>query len=231
MNCIDFAGKIDYTYLKLDLTSDKLLSLVKDVLNHKFRSLVVPYYAITWLDESIVHKLSLCTVISFPFGTAPTRLKVEEAIAALDMGYDEVDIVSNIWLIKSGLYDQYREEVKQIVSEIRDRYPDKTIKIIGEVTILNYNELRKAIDAINSAKPDFFKTSTGYGPRGTILDDVIQIRQVLNPEIRIKASGGIRSYRQAMDLISAGADVIGTSSAMQIIKECIKLEGCYSGRI
>lgn len=224
MSCIDFAEKIDYTYLKLDLTNNKLLNLVEDVLNYKFRSLVIPYYAINWLDESIIHKLTMCTVISFPFGMTLKHLKVEEARTALDMGYDEVDIVSNTWFIKSGLFEKYREEVKYIVSEIRDSHPDKIIKIIGEVTILNYEELKKTIEAINSAYPDFFKTSTGYGPRGTNLDDVKQTRQMLNPGIRIKASGGIKSYKQALDIISAGADVIGTSSAMEILKECIKLE-------
>ena len=231
MTYIELAGRIDHTYLKLDIERDKVLKLSEEVLKYGFRALVIPQYAIKWIDDNLRDKLRLCTVVSFPHGMTAPSLKINEAIHALNSGFDEVDIVSNVSLVKSGEYKEYEEEVMCIVKEVKSAFPDKVVKIIGEVTVLNPDELELVISAINSAKPDFFKTSTGYGPRGTSVEDVIHIKKLLDDEIGLKASGGIRSYEEALDMFSAGADIIGTSSAVKIVEECIAGGGSQNGSV
>ncbi len=225
MNCNRVANKIDHTYLKLDITRDVVLKLVDETIKYGFRCLVIPQYAIRWLDMEVRNKVRLCTVVAFPHGMVDLSLKINEAKHALEMGFDEIDIVSNVSLVKSGEIEDYEDEIVQIVDVIKSNYPDKILKIIGEITILNTEELELMINVINSVKPDYFKTSTGYGPRGTNVDDVIQVRELLDNSIKLKASGGIRSYAQALEIFSAGADIIGTSSAVKIIKECLSMGG------
>ena len=231
MNCNRIASRIDHTYLKLDITKDIVLNLVEETIKYGFRCLVIPQYAIKWIDEESKDKIRLCTVVSFPHGMVDPSLKISEAKHALEIGFDEVDVVSNVSLVKSGDFKGYEDEVTHIVDEVKSSYPNSIVKIIGEITVLNSDELEVVIDAINSARPDFFKTSTGYGPRGTNVEDVIHIRNLLGSGIRLKASGGIRSYKQALDILSAGADVIGTSSAVKIIEECISTMGDKNGRV
>lgn len=225
MNCGRLASRIDHTYLKLDISKNIVVNLVNETIKYGFRCLVIPQYAIRWINEEVRDKVKLCTVVSFPHGMTDPSLKISEAKYALEMGFVEVDIVSNVSLVKSGDYKGYENEVINIVDEIKSSYPNSIVKIIGEITVLTSNELEIVIDAINSARPDFFKTSTGYGPRGTSVDDVIHIRNLLDNEIGLKASGGIRSYKQALDILSAGADIIGTSSAVKIIEECLSMMG------
>ena len=224
MNCKELASKIDHTYLKLDITTSTVKKLINETISYGFRSLVIPPYALRWIDDEVKSNLKLCSVVSFPLGLTDPKLKVLEAEYAFKLGAQEVDIVSNISLVKSRYYGEFRDELAYIVEYLKSRYPEKTIKVIGEVTILDYRELVTLIEIINDIEPDFFKTSTGFGPRGTTVEEVTLIREKLGEKIKLKASGGIRTLEKALKMLESGADVIGTSSAINIMNECLSSE-------
>lgn len=114
--------------------------------------------------------------------------------------------------------DKFREQAAEIKRFIKSGYGDTVLKYIVEATVLDRDELDKAIEVINTVEPDYFKTSTGHGPRGTEVDDVKYIRGKLSGGIKLKASGGIRSLKKFIDIIYAGADVIGASRGFAILR-------------
>ena len=212
------ASKIDLTYLKMDITGKILDELRFNTKKYGFRSLVIPP---TFVDLVLEDKkdIRLTTVVSFPLGKETLKYKVKEALALLDQGVDEVDIVSNISYVLENKYEKYENEVKTLVSSVKDAYPDRIVKIICEITMLKPKQILKVLKIINSVRPDFFKTSTGFGIRGVSIGDIVFIRRHLSNEIGLKASGGIRSFMKARKILEAGADILGSSSGLKIISE------------
>ncbi len=218
MKSLSIASRIDMTYLKMDVNISMIENVVSKVKKYNFRSLVIPPL---YIDDirSIDRKIRLTTVISFPLGKDTVDKKIKVSLDALNNGADEVDVVSNVSYILENRYDRYFSEVKEIVKSIKEYYPDKIVKLICEITLLSPRQLLKVLGIINQVKPDFFKTSTGFGYRGTSIGDVIFIRRYLEPEIGLKASGGIRSFIRAKMILDSGADIIGSSSGIKIIEE------------
>ena len=162
-------------------------------------------------------RVKIATVIAFPFGVTFTEIKEAEMRSSATRGADEMDFVINIAALKSGEDKAIEDEMQHLVAKARTI--GVQTKFIIETAYLSEDEKVRVCKIANRVKPDFMKTSTGYGPSGANVEDVRLMRSNLLPEIQIKAAGGIRSYSEAVQLLQAGASRLGTSSGIQIIEE------------
>src|SRR5438094_3222094 len=166
-------------------------------------------------------RVKIATVIAFPFGVTFTEIKEAEMRASASCGGDEMDFVINIAGLKSGDDKSVEEEMQYLTAKARTL--GVVTKFIIEAAYITQDEKVRACKIGNRVRPDFMKTSTGYGPTGATVEDVRMMRSSLLPEIQIKAAGGIRSYGEALQLLQAGASRLGTSSGIKIIEEASKL--------
>ncbi len=167
------------------------------------------------LVRSVLRRTKVCSVVSFPLGLSKTSLKLKETEEALRDGADEIDMVMNISAFKSGKYDLVREEIKGVV----DTAEGKVVKVIIETCYLSEEEMRKAVELCVEGGAHFVKTSTGFGERGTNPEEVRKLKEFARGRIKVKASGGIRTLGQALSLLEAGAERLGTSRGIEIVEE------------
>jgi deoxyribose-phosphate aldolase len=158
-------------------------------------------------------KLVICTVVGFPLGYNVTAAKIFEAEDALADGTSELDMVINLGDVKRGRFDLVYEEVKLL----KETAGDKILKVIVETCYLDEDEKIRLCDIVSKAGADYIKTSTGFGPEGAKVDDVKLFRQYIAPKVKIKAAGGIKTLQEIEALIAAGADRIGSSSAVKMV--------------
>ncbi|HDD26704.1 MAG TPA: deoxyribose-phosphate aldolase [Acidilobales archaeon] len=210
---------IDQTLLKYNVTEKDYVEFVNRSAPYNFRSLVVPSTYVKLVSS--ISTLPVAGVAGFPYGyhTLSTKLKEIEDIAS--GGGKEVDVVININNVKSGKWKDVRGEVKALVRRAHEL--GLGIKIIVETSVLNDEELRNVSRILIEEGADSIKTNSGYGPRGVSLRDVFLIKRFVGNRIRIKASGGIRDPITAATLIALGADILGTSSGIQIVEDAKKL--------
>jgi deoxyribose-phosphate aldolase len=159
-------------------------------------------------------------VIGFPLGADSSDAKAFAAKTAVRDGADEIDMVLNIGAVKDGDFDYVEKEIREVVTASGNAL----VKVIIETCYLTDDEKVMACRAAVNAGAGFVKTSTGFGPAGATASDVRLMRDTVGEGIGVKASGGIRSSREAMEMIEAGADRIGTSSGVRIIKELLKMQ-------
>ena len=164
-------------------------------------------------------KLKVATVIGFPFGYNAIEAKVAEIVLAMVDGADELDMVINISAIKNNDWNFIANEINTIMPIVKSK--NKIIKVIIESGILTDDEIIKCCDIYGMAGVDYVKTSTGYAEKGASVHAVKLIRAHIADHVKIKASGGIKTYSFAKELIDAGADRLGCSSSVQIVKESI----------
>jgi len=190
----------------------------KEAVEYGFAAVCVPPLYVKkakeFLGESVV---KIATVIGFPFGYCAIEAKVAEIVLAIVDGADELDMVVNISAIKNGDWTFIANEINTVMPIVRNK--SKVIKVIIESGILTEEEIIKCCDIYGAAGVDYVKTSTGFAEKGASIHDVQLIRAHLADAIKIKASGGIRSYSFAKELINAGANRIGCSASVQIVKE------------
>lgn len=215
---MDLAPYIDHTLLKPDMTFADLDRLIAEAREHLFAAVCVPPF----FAQHAVQKLEgtgvkVATVVGFPMGYSPTSAKVEEVKNCIDKGVDEIDAVVNIAAIKNGKWAFVTNDIKSVATSAH--LQAKVIKLILETSLLTEDELKKALEICADAEVDFVKTSTGFNGQGVNLDVLKQMRALLPETIRLKASGGIRTREFAIALVEAGADRIGTSSGLELIKE------------
>ena len=212
---------IDHTILKPTTTLAKIEKLCSEAIQYQFAAVCVPPLFVKKakeiLDNSII---KTATVIGFPFGYNAIEAKVAEIVLAMVDGADELDMVINISAIKNNDWNFIASEINTIMPIIKSK--DKIIKVIIESGILTDDEIIKCCDIYGAAGVDYVKTSTGYAETGATLHAVELIRAHLADSIKIKASGGIKSYEFAKELIGAGADRIGCSSSVKIMQESLK---------
>ena len=212
----ELASLIDHTLLKPETSKQQILRLCKEALDYRFHSVfLLPYYLPIAVRKLRKTPVKVGTVIGFPLGGNSTTTKIFEAIDSLRQGADELDIVINIGALKSGEFPYLERELKGIISKT----PECLHKVIVEVGLLAEGELKRMIEVANRIKPAFVKTSTGLLARGAQVEDVVAIRHYLHPDIGIKASGGIRTLQQVVELVGAGASRIGTSTGVEIMQE------------
>jgi len=207
---------IDFTLLRPDATLGEIKRFLADAKTYKFHTVCLHPWFVPEAVRTLKHasRIKICTVVGFPMGGNTRHTKVFEALEGMRLEVDELDMVMNIGAFKSGEVRYVREELEEIMKNT----PQCVHKIILEIGFLSAGEVRTAIDMLNRIKPDFAKTSTGINTRGVTVEDVQILKERLDPEIRIKAAGGIRDYVGLKDLVAAGASRIGTSAGIKIME-------------
>lgn len=219
-----FAKLMDYTLLKPTATREDVIQFCNDAKSHHFATVVVfPFWVPVAARELSGSDVKAATVIGFPFGANGRAVKLYEARAAVSNGAAEIDVVMNISAMKSGEYGIVEREIREMVDTTRalgmtEDAKRTFIKIIIEGYYLTDDEKRIACKIIKDAGADFVKTSTGVAPGGATVEDIRIIREVVGPDMGVKAAGGIRTPAQAMSMLDAGANRIGTSSAVEIVE-------------
>lgn len=206
---------IDDTLLKQDATSSQIIVLCKEAKEYSFKSVCVnPDFVSLAKNELKDSDVLVCTVIGFPLGANTTATKVFETKDALNNGADEIDMVINVSKVK----DNDDEYVKEEISKIKEVCGNHTLKVILETCLLAKEEIKRACLLAKEAGADFVKTSTGFSTYGAKVEDVKLMRETVGNEMGVKASGGIRTHQDMLDMINAGATRIGTSSGAKLMK-------------
>jgi deoxyribose-phosphate aldolase len=217
----DFGRHIDHTLLRPIATTTDVRRLCSEAMQYGMAAVCIfPSYVPLARDVLKGSRVKIATVIAFPFGVTFTEIKESEMRASAARGGDEMDFVINIAALKSGDDKAIEDEMQYLTAKARTL--GVQTKFIIEAAYLSEDEKIRACKIANRVRPDFMKTSTGYGPSGATVQDVRLMRTHLLPEIQIKAAGGIRSYAEAVELLQAGASRLGTSSAMKIMEEMNK---------
>ena len=215
---MNIAAYIDHTILKPTTLIADIEALCKEANENNMAAVCVPpmfvKQAKTLLEKSNV---KIATVIGFPFGYSAVEAKLAEVLLAIVDGADELDMVINIAALKNNDWQYLAKELNSILPIVKGK--QKVIKIIIETGVLSDDEIIKCCDLYGIAGVDYLKTSTGYAETGATVHAVKLMRKHLADAVKIKASGGIRTYSFAKELIEAGADRIGCSSSLKIIEE------------
>lgn len=207
---------IDHTVVRPDATLEQLAEATSASREHRFAALVVCGWMVSRAKTALAGSgVRVGAVIGFPHGTCTTTVKIMEAMEALRNGAEDLDIVMNLGLLRSGKPDLAEIDVKNVVAMTKDAVH----KVIIESGALTPDELQEACRIAVRSGATFIKTSTGYGPRGATVEDVKTIRSIIGATCAIKASGGVKDLAAVKALIEAGADRIGTSSGPAIMKE------------
>ncbi len=213
---VDIATLIDHTYLRADCSTADVKVLCSEAIRYGFKSVCIPPYYIFQAKKILGDsRIKICSVIGFPMGYSTTRAKVEEIKRACNDGVDELDVVVNISAIKNNDWNTVRNDIESttMISHLKG----KKIKLIIEMGLLEEEEIVKVVDLASRAGVDFIKTATGFNNTITTPEDIRHLRKLLPLTIKIKASGGIRTKEEAIAMIKAGADRIGTSSGVRIV--------------
>ena len=206
---------IDYTALKPNTNKESILKLIAEAKTYDFASVCVnPCWVALAHQELKNTDVKVCTVIGFPLGANTTEVKVFETKDAIANGADEIDYVINITELKEKNYDYIKEEMTQIVDICRKH--NVISKVIFENCYLTDEEKIKLCEIALEVKPDFIKTSTGFGTGGATVEDVKLMKSIVKDTVKVKAAGGIRDLDTCLKMIEAGAERIGTSSAIKI---------------
>lgn len=213
---MNIASMIDHTLLKSEATEEMIKNLCNEAKKYNFAAVCVnPFYikrAKEFLKDSDV---KIATVIGFPLGANIKEVKAFETTKAIEDGADEVDMVINIGALKNKDYDIVRDDISAVVEAAKDK---AIVKVIIETCLLTDEEKIKACELSSEAGADFVKTSTGFSTGGATVEDIKLMKNTIKDDMKIKASGGIRDYERAKDMINAGASRIGASSSVKIIK-------------
>lgn len=212
----DLAQKIDHTLLRADATEKEISKLCEEAREYGFYSVCINGLWIPHVRRELAgSSVKICSVVGFPLGANQSKVKAYEAALALDHGAHEIDMVLPVGLVKSEQPNIVVEDIEAVLKETGST----PLKVIIETSLLSNQEKRQACEAIMRAGAAFVKTSTGFGGGGAEIEDIRQIRETVGSMLKIKASGGIRTYEQAKAMLEAGADRLGCSASVQILKE------------
>lgn len=211
------AKYIDHTILKADATREMIEKLCIEAKDYGFYSVCINSYYV-----NLCHRLlygtdvKVCCVIGFPLGASNSIVKAFEARNAIENGADEIDMVINIGALKSKEYDIVLNDIKSVVNETHGK---AVLKVIIETCLLADEEKIKACELAVEAGADFVKTSTGFSTGGATVSDVKLMKDAVKGKCKIKASGGIRLFKDLETMISTGADRVGASASVNILNE------------
>ncbi|HUZ61961.1 MAG TPA: deoxyribose-phosphate aldolase [Hanamia sp.] len=227
---MNIAPYIEHTFLKQTTTISDIDKLCKEAREYRFAAVCVPpLYAKKAKEFLSDSEIKTSAVIGFPFGYCAIEAKVAEIVLAIVDDADELDMVVNISAIKNGDWTFIANEINTIMPIVKNK--NKVIKVIIESGILNDDEIIKCCHIYGAVGVDYIKTSTGFAEKGASIHAVKMIRAHLPDQVKIKASGGIRSYSFAKELINAGANRLGCSTSIDIIKESEEIERMISLRV
>lgn len=215
---MDIASYIDHTTLKADCRLEDVQKKCEEAIEYNFKAVCIPpYYVKITADLLKNSPVKIATVVGFPMGYSATPAKVEEIKRAIDNGADEIDVVANICAVKGKQWNYVKNDIESMTMAVHLK--GKIIKVILETGLLSDEEIEKLCQICSEIKVDFVKTSTGFNGGGATVQAVSLMRASLPKEIKIKASGGIRTREDAIKLIEAGANRLGSSSGVSIIQE------------
>ncbi|MCI5823924.1 MAG: deoxyribose-phosphate aldolase [Candidatus Gastranaerophilales bacterium] len=215
---MDLNRYIEHTILKAKATFSDIDKIIDEALKNNFLGICIPPCYIKHAKEKLKNKnIKLVTVIGFPLGATESDVKAFEAKKTIDNGADEVDMVINIGFARSNRWDLVEEDIKKV----REATSNKVLKVILETDYLNDDEIKKACEICVKQKADYVKTSTGFAKNGVgaTIEKIKMLSSLVKPYgLKVKASGGIKTKEDALSLIEAGADTLGTSSGCEIVK-------------
>ncbi len=210
------AKKIDHTILKPDAVFSEIKQLCNEAKQYNFCSVCINPSFVKFAQKELNNSdVKVCTVVGFPLGATSTESKVFETKQAIKDGADEIDMVINIGLLKSNQLELLTGDISAVYDTCKEE--DKLLKVIIETTLLTENEKIEVCKICKEISVDFVKTSTGFAGGGATTEDVSLMKKIVGENISVKASGGIRSYDDAIKMLNSGADRLGTSSGIKII--------------
>ena len=206
---------IDHTLLKQDATWEQIRNLCMEGMESGVASVCIPPSFVKQAAEFVEGRLPICTVIGFPNGYQTMAIKAMEAAQAVKNGADEIDMVINIGWVKEGKYDDILKEI----DAGKDACNGKLLKVIIETCLLTEEEKIVLCHVVSRSNAEFIKTSTGFAGGGATLADIRLFRKYVTGDTKIKAAGGIKSVSDAEAFLAAGADRLGTSSLLAMLKQ------------
>lgn len=219
----DILGKVDHTLLAQTSTWEQIKEICDDAVQYKVASACIPPSFVKRAKDHVGENLAICTVIGFPNGYMTTAVKVFETEDAIKNGADEIDMVINIGDLKDKKYDEIVDEIVVIKKACKD----KVLKVIIETCLLTEDEKIKMCELVTKAGADYIKTSTGFSTSGATKEDIMLFKKYVGSNVKIKAAGGISSLEDAKDFIELGADRLGTSKVVKLIKNEAVEKGTY----
>ncbi len=214
MNKEKILALVDHTLLSRDATWDGIKALCDDALTYKTASVCIPPNYVKDAAEYLAGRLPVCTVIGFPNGYNTTAVKCAETREAVANGADEIDMVINIGWLKDKKYDEILSEI----NAIKEACSGKLLKVIIETCVLTEEEKIKMCEIVSKSDADYIKTSTGFAGGGATFEDIELFAKYTDKSKKIKAAGGIRSFEDAEKFVSLGADRLGTSALVKLMK-------------
>lgn len=215
MEIKEIMSKVDHTLLTQTATVEEIKRICDDAVAYGTASVCIPPCYVGFAKEYLNGKVAVCTVIGFPNGYNATSVKRAETAQAIRDGADEIDMVINISDVKNGRYEAVLEEIKQLKAVCGE----KVLKVIIETCLLTEEEKIKMCEIVTLSGADFIKTSTGFAGGGATFDDVALFKKHVGENVKIKAAGGIRSFDDARQFIELGADRLGTSRLVALLKK------------
>lgn len=210
----EILNKVDHTLLAQTATWEEIREILDDAMKYHTASACIPAAYVKQAAEYVQGRLPICTVIGFPNGYHTTAVKVFETKDAVANGASEIDMVINIGFLKDKRYEEIEEEIRQVHAACEGRI----LKVIIETCLLTEKEKIKMCEIVTKAGAEFIKTSTGFSTGGATFADVELMRKHVGANVKVKAAGGIASFADAEKFVVLGADRLGTSRLIKIMK-------------
>ncbi len=214
MNTQEILSMVDHTLLSQTATWEEIKGICDDAIHYQTASVCIPPSYVKEVKNYVGDKMKICTVIGFPNGYNTTATKAFETVDAVMNGADEIDMVINLGMVKDGRFDELTEEIRSIKKACKG----KLLKVIIETCLLTEDEKIQLCHSVTEAGADYIKTSTGFSKAGATVADVALMRANVGTDVKVKAAGGISSLEDAEDMIKAGANRLGTSRIVKIVK-------------
>ena len=215
MNTSDVLKIVDHTLLAQTATWAQIREILDDAMKYHTASACIPAAYVKQAAEYVQGRLPICTVIGFPNGYSTTETKVFEAKNAIENGASEIDMVINVGFLKDGRYEEVEEEIRKI----HEACDGKILKVIIETCLLADEEKIRMCELVTKAGAEFIKTSTGFSTAGATFADVKLMKEHVGEGVKVKAAGGISSFDDAEEFMRLGADRLGTSRLVKIMKQ------------
>lgn len=211
----EIASKIQHTNVNPDLSREDIKALCEDCMEYGFDGVMLQP---AWIEDAKKHlagsSVKICTALGYPMGGATTKAKVYEMENVIELGAEQVDFMANIGFIKSGMYEEYKNEIAEIVQAANGN----VTKIMLEFGMLTQDEKVKAAELAMDAGITYLKNSSGWGKGGhATVEDIQLLKEVAGDKLLVKASGGIRDFDSATEILNAGASLLGTSAGVKIV--------------
>lgn len=214
MNTKEVLKHVDHTLLTQGATWEEIKQICDDAAEFQTASVCIPPSYVKQASEYLGDRIPVCTVIGFPNGYMTTAVKEFETKDAIANGAKEIDMVINIGWLKDKKYDRIEEEIRALKAACGE----KILKVIIETCLLTEEEKIKMCEIVTSAGADYIKTSTGFSKAGATFEDIELFAKHIGPDVKMKAAGGISSMEDAEKFLALGADRLGTSRMIKIVK-------------